>query len=151
MVLLKAYDARGFTFFTNYDSRKGTELAANPRAAMAFLWHEFERQVRVEGATERISEAESDAYFHSRPLGSRVGAWASNQSSVIAGRAVIELAQSNLEAMYAGGDVPRPPHWGGVRVVPRVIEFWQGRPSRLHDRVRFRRVEGSWARDRLSP
>jgi pyridoxamine 5'-phosphate oxidase len=151
-VLLKGLDARGFTFFTNYDSRKGRELAANPRAAMVFLWHPLERQVRVEGAVEVVSAAESDEYYVVRPLGSRLGAWASPQSAVIPDRAFLEKQHAELTARYADGNVPRPPNWGGYRVVPQVIEFWQGRPSRLHDRVRFTRGgTGGWVRDRLAP
>ncbi len=151
-VLLKGLDERGFTFFTNYDSRKGRELEANPRAAMVFLWHPIERQVRVEGAIEIVTAAESDEYYAVRPLGSRLGAWASPQSAVIPGREFLEKQHAELTARYPDGVVPRPPHWGGYRVVPRVIEFWQGRPSRLHDRVRFTRdATGTWVRDRLAP
>jgi pyridoxamine 5'-phosphate oxidase len=151
-VLLKGLDDRGFTFFTNYDSRKGRELAANPRAALVFLWQALERQVRVEGTVEVVTAAESDEYFAVRPLGSRLGAWASPQSAVIAGRMVLEKQHAELMARYPDGVVPRPPHWGGYRVLPRVIEFWQGRPSRLHDRVRFTRDQaGMWVRDRLAP
>ncbi|MBX9626332.1 MAG: pyridoxamine 5'-phosphate oxidase [Gemmataceae bacterium] len=151
-VLLKALDDRGFTFFTNTDSRKGLELAANPRAAMCFLWQPLERQVRVEGVVEIVTPAESDDYYARRPLGSRLGAWASPQSAVIPDRAFLEARHAELTAEYPDGNPPRPPNWGGHRILPRVIEFWQGRPSRLHDRVRFtRRPDGSWARDRLAP
>jgi pyridoxamine 5'-phosphate oxidase len=152
VVLLKGLDDRGFTFFTNYDSRKGRELAANPRAAMVFLWQQLERQVRVEGTVETVSAAESDAYYAVRPLGSRLGAWASPQSAVIPSRDFLEAQHAELMTRYPDGVVPRPPHWGGYRVLPRVIEFWQGRPSRLHDRIRFTRGdEGVWVRDRLAP
>lgn len=150
-VLLKGLDARGFTFFTNYDSRKGRELADNPRAAMVFLWHPLERQVRVEGTVEVVTAAESDEYYAVRPLGSRLGAWASPQSAVIPDRAYLEAQHAALTAQYADGGVPRPPNWGGYRVLPAVIEFWQGRPSRLHDRIRFTRAGGIWVRDRLAP
>lgn len=150
-VLLKALDDRGFTFFTNYNSRKGHEIAANPVAALVFLWQPLERQVRVEGRVEQVTAAESDDYYRNRPLGSRLGAWASPQSAVIAGREVLEREQMALTAKYPDGDVPRPAHWGGYRVVPNVIEFWQGRPSRLHDRIRFQRVAGHWLRERLAP
>ncbi|HEX4607668.1 MAG TPA: pyridoxamine 5'-phosphate oxidase [Urbifossiella sp.] len=151
-VLLKGLDERGFTFFTNYDSRKGRELEANPQAAMVFLWHPLERQVRVEGAVEVVSAAESDEYYAVRPLGSRLGAWASPQSAVIPGREFLERQHAELAARFPDGSVPRPPHWGGYRVVPRVIEFWQGRPSRLHDRIRFTRDKSDvWVRDRLAP
>jgi pyridoxamine 5'-phosphate oxidase len=151
-VLLKGLDERGFTFFTNYDSRKGRELAANPRGAMVFLWQTLERQVRVEGTVETVSAAESDEYYAVRPLGSRLGAWASPQSAVIPGREFLEQQHAELMTRYPDGKVPRPPHWGGYRVVPLVIEFWQGRPSRLHDRIRFRReATGVWVRDRLAP
>ncbi|MBM3979092.1 MAG: pyridoxamine 5'-phosphate oxidase [Planctomycetes bacterium] len=149
-VLLKALDPRGFTFFTNYDSRKGREMGANPKVALCFLWHQLERQVRVEGTVEIVSAAESDQYFVKRPLGSRLGAWASPQSAVIAGREVLEAAHAELTAKYPDGP-PRPPNWGGYRVLPTVIEFWQGRPSRLHDRIRFARTASGWARVRLAP
>jgi pyridoxamine 5'-phosphate oxidase len=152
MVLLRGVDERGFTFFTNYESRKATELEANPHAAMVFFWHGMERQVRIEGRVERVCEEESDLYFHSRPVGSRLGAWASPQSRVIAGREVLESAYQEMEAQYAEGDVPRPPHWGGYRLVPESIEFWQGRTSRLHDRLRYtRKRDGSWFIERLAP
>jgi pyridoxamine 5'-phosphate oxidase len=152
LVLLKALDARGFTFFTNYDSRKGHEIDANPRAAIVFPWHALERQVRVEGTVERVTAAESDDYFANRPLGSRLGAWASAQSAVIPDRAFLQRRHEELVAQYPDGAVPRPPNWGGYRVVPRVFEFWQGRPSRLHDRVRFTLAPpAAWVRDRLSP
>jgi pyridoxamine 5'-phosphate oxidase len=151
VVLLKGLDERGFTVFSNYESRKGRELAANPHAAMCFLWHPFERQVRVEGTVARIPGAESDEYFASRPAGSRLGAWASAQSEVIPDRATLERQQAELEARFAGGPIPRPPHWGGYRLSPEVVEFWQGRPNRLHDRIRFTRAAGIWTRDRLSP
>ena len=151
-VLLKALDDRGFTFFTNYDSRKGAEMSANPRVALVFLWHQLERQVRVEGTVERVTPGESDDYFVNRPLGSRLGAWASAQSTVIPDRAYLERRHAELLAQNPDGNVPRPPNWGGYRVLPTVLEFWQGRPSRLHDRIRFtRRPDGTWARDRLSP
>lgn len=150
-VLLKALDGRGFTFFTNYDSRKGRELAANPRAAMVFLWQTLERQVRVEGTVEVVTAAESDEYYAVRPLGSRLGAWASPQSAVIPGREFLERQHAELTARYPDGAVPRPANWGGYRVLPRVIEFWQGRPSRLHDRIRFTLAAGAWVRDRLAP
>ncbi|HEX8998112.1 MAG TPA: pyridoxamine 5'-phosphate oxidase [Ktedonobacterales bacterium] len=152
MTLLKGLDERGFVFYTNYESRKGAELAANPRAALLFFWVLLERQVRVEGRVERVSAEESDTYFHSRPLGSQLGAAASAQSRVIASREVLQQAYSELEQRFAGGEVPRPPYWGGFRVVPQVIEFWQGRPSRLHDRLRYTRLpEGAWRIERLSP
>ncbi len=152
MVLLKGLDQRGFVFFTNYDSRKGAELAANPRAALIFFWVLLERQVRVEGRVERVSAEESDAYFHSRPLGSQIGAAASPQSQVIASRETLDRVYRALEQTWAGREIPRPPHWGGFRVAPQVIEFWQGRPSRLHDRLRYtRQPGGEWRMERLAP
>ena len=150
--LLKGTDERGFTFFSNYDSRKGNELAENPYASVAFLWDELERQVRIEGRIERVSEADSDAYFQIRPIGSRLGAWASAQSAIIPDRAWLEAKQAELMAKYPDGDVPRPPHWGGYRLLPDTIEFWQGRRGRLHDRIQFTaNGTGSWEKVRLSP
>ena len=151
MVLLKGVDARGFVFYTDYRSRKGRELADNPCASLCFFWPELERQVRIAGAVQRVSRSESDAYFQSRPLPSRLGAWTSTQSSVLASRDQLEAELSGITARFSEGPVPLPDHWGGFRVVPEEIEFWQGRPSRLHDRIQFRREAGAWVRRRLSP
>ncbi len=151
VVLLKDVDDRGFVFFTNYNSHKGQELTNNPHGAIVFLWTELERQVRIQGRVEKIAPAESDEYFYSRPPGSRLGAWASNQSEVVRGREVLDQQLADLEAKYANQEIPRPEHWGGFRVIPSMIEFWQGRSSRLHDRLRYRRIEGAWVIDRLSP
>jgi pyridoxamine 5'-phosphate oxidase len=152
LVLLRGLDERGFTFFTNYDSRKGRELEANPFAALVFYWTELERQVRVEGRVSRTSADESDAYFRGRPTGSKLGAWASKQSVVLPSRAVLEMEMAKFLRRYPGDDVPRPPNWGGYRLTPEVLEFWQGRPNRLHDRIRYRRSDGAaWVIERLSP
>lgn len=152
VVLLRKADAEGFSFFTNYESRKGQELAANPWAALLFWWGRLERQVRVEGTVERMSEAESDAYYHSRPKASRLGAWASAQSQPIPNRQALEEKLAALESQYSDSEPPRPPFWGGYRLVPVMFEFWQGGPHRLHDRLRYQRQEdGSWQLDRLSP
>ncbi|HZP86647.1 MAG TPA: pyridoxamine 5'-phosphate oxidase [Burkholderiales bacterium] len=151
IVLLKGYDARGFVFFTNYESRKGRELAANAQAALLFHWIELERQVRVEGYVERVSDEESDAYYRSRPLGSRLGAWASPQSTVLPHREDLEARLAEVSARY-GDDPPRPAHWGGYRLVPQALEFWQGRPDRLHDRLHYlRQQSGEWKIERLAP
>ena len=150
IVLLKGVD-HGFVFYTNHESRKGRELDATGRAALVFWWPPLERQVRVEGRAERIAEAESDAYFQSRPRGSRLGAWASPQSDAIPDRSVLDARLTEATARFDGGDVERPPFWGGVRVVPEAVEFWQGRPSRLHDRFVYRRDGTAWAAARLAP
>jgi len=151
-VLLKALDERGFTFFTNYDSRKGNEMASNPNVALVFLWHPLERQIRIEGTAEIVTAAESDTYYATRPLGSRLGAWASPQSAVIQGREFLETQHAELMAKHPDGEVPRPANWGGYRVLPTVFEFWQGRRSRLHDRIRFKRnPAGLWITERLAP
>ncbi|AUL48234.1 pyridoxamine 5'-phosphate oxidase [Bordetella trematum] len=150
IVLIKGYDERGFTFFTNYESRKGQDLLANPRAALLFFWQPLERQIRIEGVVERVAAAESDAYFASRPVGSRIGAWTSQQSQPVT-REALEAREREFKARF-GDDPPRPEHWGGYRLVPSTLEFWQGRPSRLHDRLRYR-ADGKqgWILDRLSP
>lgn len=151
IVLLKAVDDRGLVFFTDYRSRKGQELADNPHASLCFFWPELERQVRVAGAVQRVSRTESAAYFASRPRASRIGAWTSHQSTVLASRDQLEQQQTETETRFGEGEVPLPDHWGGFRVIPEEMEFWQGRPSRLHDRVHYRRVAGAWQRARLSP
>ncbi len=150
IVLLKGYDAGGIVFYTNYDSRKGQELAGNPYAALQFHWVELERVVRIEGRVEKASDAESDAYFASRPLDSRVGAWASPQSQVIPNRGVLLANAAKFGAQYLLNP-PRPPHWGGYRLEPDRWEFWQGRKSRLHDRLRYRQDAVGWVRERLAP
>jgi len=151
IVLLKGYDPQGFVFFTNYNSHKGQELADNPQAALVFFWKELERQIRIEGTVEKISAAESDEYFHSRPEGSRIGAWASPQSTVITDRNVIEANVTKFTSEFSGQIIPRPEHWGGYRVKPVVIEFWQGRSSRLHDRFKYTKTEQGWKVERLAP
>jgi pyridoxamine 5'-phosphate oxidase len=151
MVLLRGVDQRGFVFYTNYESRKAAELAANPRAALVFWWGELQRQIRVEGPVERTSQQESAAYFRTRPLGSRLSAWASPQSRVIPGRAVLDQRVAELAAGHPDGDIPLPPFWGGYRLVPEVVELWQGRPNRLHDRLRYTRVADGWRLERLAP
>ena len=153
IVFLRGFDERGFCFFTNYESRKGRELAANPQAALTFHWAEPERQVRIEGRIEQTTPAESDAYFKSRPSTSRIGAWSSPQSQVIAGREPLEQLFARFRTEHPDdAAIPRPPHWGGFRLIPERIEFWQGRPSRLHDRRQFsREASGGWAIVRLAP
>jgi pyridoxamine 5'-phosphate oxidase len=150
VVLIKGYDARGIVWYTNYESRKGQELAGNPYAALQFHWVELERVVRIEGRVERVSPEESDAYYASRPLDSRIGAWASPQSQVIEGRSVLVANAAKFGAQFMLKP-PRPPHWGGFRLVPDRWEFWQGRKSRLHDRLRYAQGPGGWQRDRLAP
>lgn len=151
VVLLKSFDTDGLVFYTNYHSAKGDDLAARPRAALLFSWLELHRQVRVVGDVAVCSAAESDAYFARRPRGSQIGAWASAQSEVVAARATLDEAWQGVEERFAGGPVPRPPHWGGYRVVPHRFEFWQGRPNRMHDRITYRRVDNVWERSRLAP
>ncbi|HTQ31580.1 MAG TPA: pyridoxamine 5'-phosphate oxidase [Opitutaceae bacterium] len=151
-MLLKGLDGRGFVFYTNFDSRKGRELEANPRAALLFPWIALERQVAAEGPVVRVAREEAEAYFHSRPRLSQLAAWASPQSAIISGRAVLDEAMKMLEKKYAGAEVPLPPHWGGFRLIPETVEFWQGRRSRLHDRLRYRREKnGEWLVERLAP
>ena len=151
IVLLKSFDDRGFVFYTNYQSRKAKELDENPRACLLFYWSQLWRQVRIEGSVEQVSRAESESYFQSRPLGSKLGAWASNQSEVVENRETLE-ARFNEQQKRFGADVPRPEHWGGFRVKPDTIEFWQGRDNRLHDRLRYRLEEdGGWLIERLAP
>jgi len=151
VVLLKSFDDTGFTFFTNYNSRKGNELKDNPQAAMVFHWNILQRQVRIEGRIERVSEQESLAYFHSRVRGSQIGAWASYQSSEIPDREMLAAKVKELEAKYQGKEIPLPPFWGGFKLVPTYIELWQGRADRLHDRYYFTQTDNGWQRTRLSP
>ena len=150
-VLLKAYDERGFVFFTNYESRKAQEIAKNPGASLLFPWYPLERQVGILGRAERISAAESLAYFASRPHGSRLGAWVSQQSTVVSSRQFLEMKWDEMKRKFADGEVPLPSFWGGIRVVPTEIEFWQGRENRLHDRFRYTRLGDAWTIERLSP
>ena len=150
IVLLKGADQNGFTFFTNYQSQKGHELAMRPQAALLFHWHELERQVRIKGIAEPVSATESDEYFHSRPAASRIGAWASPQSSKIPNREFLEQAEKRFQAEF-GDTPPRPEHWGGYRIQPTEMEFWQGRPSRLHDRIHYKLEGSSWKIERLAP
>jgi pyridoxamine 5'-phosphate oxidase len=152
IVLMRGFDERGFVFFTNYESRKGREIEANPFVSLIFFWQALERQVRVEGTIVKADAVESDEYFQSRPTGSKLGAWVSNQSGVVAGREALESEMAAIEGRFPGGEIPRPPHWGGFRVVPSSVEFWQGRRSRLHDRLVYRKSdEGDWRIERLAP
>ncbi len=150
-VLLKGLDGRGFVFYSNYESRKGRELDGNPQATLVFPWLAIERQVIVEGTVVKVAREESEAYFHSRPRASQLGAWVSQQSSIVPGRKALEDAMKELETKYAGQEVPLPPHWGGWRLPPETVEFWQGRRSRLHDRLRYRRGKDGWTIERLAP
>lgn len=153
IVLLKELDSSGFVFYTNYHSKKGQDVAANPYASLTFFWVDLERQVRIEGRVEKVSEQESDDYFAIRPRGSQIGAWVSNQSETLQTRELLDKKQAELEKKFDGLAVPRPPHWGGYRVIPDLVEFWQGRPSRLHDRILYKlnEADNSWSISRLSP
>ncbi len=151
VVLLKGFDERGFVFYTNYEGRKSRELEANPRAALLFYWGELERQVRVEGRVSRVPDRESDAYFAGRPRGSQLGAWASEQSRPVRDRGALERRLRELEGEYEGREVPRPAFWGGYRIEPETMEFWQGRENRLHDRLRYRLTQEGWGIERLQP
>jgi pyridoxamine 5'-phosphate oxidase len=152
VVLLKGFDQDGFVFFTNYESEKGVQLEANPYASLAFYWIELDRQIRIAGKTEKTSRQESEGYFHSRPIGSQLGAWASRQSEVLDGRRVLDARMVEMTERFGDNPIPLPPHWGGYRVKPDTMEFWQGRPNRLHDRFRYRRqTDGSWLIERLAP
>lgn len=151
IVLMKSYDENGFVFFTNYNSHKGDELAENPRATLVFFWRELQRQVRISGSVEKVSAADSDEYYYSRPEGSRIGAWASPQSKVIPSRDVLDSKIETLTADFAGKTIPRPDFWGGYIVKPETMEFWQGRSSRLHDRIKYSRLENNWKIERLAP
>ncbi len=152
IVLLKSASEDGFVFFTNYNSKKATDLEENPNACLVFFWKELERQITISGSVKKISTEESDAYFNSRPEGSRIGAWASPQSSVITSREIIEANIAKYEQQFANGNITRPPHWGGYIVIPTIIEFWQGRPNRLHDRIQYSKLkDGNWKIVRLAP
>lgn len=151
IVLLKGFDGNGFTFFTNYTSYKGRDLEVNPHASLVFFWKELERQIRIQGTVEKLSPEENNIYFQSRPIGSRLGAWASPQTSVIESREVIERKVSDLENKFKEADIPCPPFWGGYMVKPTIIEFWQGRPNRLHDRIQYSLRKSSWVIERLAP
>lgn len=152
IVLLKGFDERGFVFFTNYNSKKGQDIAANPRVSLVFFWKELERQVNISGSIEKVPVAESDAYFQSRPVGSRIGAWCSPQSTVIADRQILEDNITKYQAQFGDGPIPKPDHWGGYLVQPKTVEFWQGRSSRLHDRIKYlKKDQGLWIIERLAP
>ena len=151
IVLLKGFDTQGFVFYTNYESNKGQQLSKHPYASLVFFWKELERQVRIEGSCEKTSKEESEAYFNSRPIGSRLGAWASPQSKIITGRQVLEKNLDQVTKTYAEGEIPLPPHWGGFRVKPETIEFWQGRSNRLHDRIKYLKDGDGWKMVRLAP
>jgi pyridoxamine 5'-phosphate oxidase len=152
IVLLKSFDQDGFVFFTNYESEKGKELKANPYAALGFYWIELDRQIRISGKVKKTSREESQAYFHSRPVGSQLGAWASRQSEIIDARRVLDARMAEMTERFRNKRIPLPPHWGGYRLKPEIMEFWQGRPNRLHDRFRYTRLaDGSWQIDRLAP
>ena len=151
MVLLKGFDKESLTFFTNFNSRKASLLDSNPYAALVFFWPELERQIRIEGMVEKVSEKESNEYFNSRPEGSRIGAWASPQSQVIPNREFLELLYTEIETKFKGKEIPRPERWGGFRVIPSLFEFWQGRPNRLHDRIQYSKADNNWIIERLAP